>query len=141
MRIRKIEVGNSKNIVPMEKSKVEKDFSLALDLANKEQTEEQLQNLLKEIDYLGKRLISTRSLEDARKYKAKIQEYLSFVVKNIYILKKEPGPFNYGLHIKIEVINKKVDELTRELLESQKEIMNLADRIEEIKGLLIDVYR
>ncbi|WDU83898.1 YaaR family protein [Caloramator sp. Dgby_cultured_2] len=141
MQIRKINLTKTNNISPSNKTKVDSDFSSALDLANKEQTEGQLQKLLNEIDILGKRLIATRSLEDAKRYKLKVQEYLSFVIKNAYILKREIGPYNYGIHIKIEVINSKIDELTRELIESQKDIINLADRIEEIKGLLIDVYK
>ncbi|MCX7904459.1 MAG: YaaR family protein [Caloramator sp.] len=141
MQIRKINATKSNALNTANKTKINSDFSSALDLANKEQTEGQLQKLLNEIDILGKRLIATRSLEDAKKYKLKVQEYLSFVVKNAYILKREVGPYNYGIHVKIEVINRKIDELTRELIESQKEILNLADRIEEIKGLLIDVYK
>ncbi|KRQ88107.1 hypothetical protein ABG79_00274 [Caloramator mitchellensis] len=142
MRIRNID--NKKVEIPQLNKEVDikvQDFSTALDLANKEQTEGKLQQMLKEIDILGKRLISTHGLEDAKRYKQKIQEYLSFVVKNAYILKREPGPFNYGIHTKIEIVNKKVDELTKELLEKQKDTINLADRIEEIKGLLVDVYK
>lgn len=116
-------------------------FSFALDTANKDQTEQKLFDMLKDIDRLGKKLISTRSLEDAKEYKAKIQEYLSFVVKNIYILKKDAGPFNYGIRVRIEIINKKLDEITKELIEEQKDTIEFADKIEEIRGLLIDVYK
>jgi uncharacterized protein YaaR (DUF327 family) len=117
------------------------NFSLSLDIANKEQTEQKLQDMLKDIDRIGKRLTSTRSVEDAKEYKKKIQEYLSFIVKNIYVLKKEPGPFNYGIHVRIEVINNKLDELTKQIIEEQKETIQLADAIEEIKGLIVDVYK
>lgn len=141
MQIRKINSTKSNTLSTANKIKINSDFSSALDLANKEQTEGQIQKLLNEIDILGKRLIATRSLEDAKKYKSKIQEYLSFVIKNAYILKREAGPYNYGIHVKIEVINKKIDELTKELIESQRDIITLADRIEEIKGLLVDVYK
>ncbi|QCX32522.1 DUF327 family protein [Caloramator sp. E03] len=116
-------------------------FSLALDMANKDQAEQRLLELLNDIEKLGKKLISTRSLEDAKEYKSKIQEYLSYVVKNVYILKKEAGPFNYGIRVRIEIINKKLDEITKELIENQKDTIELADKIEEIKGLLIDIYK
>jgi uncharacterized protein len=117
------------------------DFALSLELADKEQTEQGLKEMLKDIDKLGKKLISTRSVEDAKGYKRKIQEYLSYIVKNIYKLKREPGPFNYGIHIRIEVINKKLDEITKQVIDEQKETIELADRIEEIRGLLVDVYK
>jgi uncharacterized protein len=117
------------------------NFALSLDIADKGQAEQQLQEKLNEIDKLGKRLISTRSVEDAREYKRKIQEYLSYIIKNIYRLKREPGAFNYGIHVRIEVINKHLDELTKQLIDEQKDTIEFADRIEEIKGLLVDVYK
>jgi uncharacterized protein YaaR (DUF327 family) len=116
-------------------------FSSSLDMANKDQTEHKLKDMLKNIEVAGKKLISTRSVEDAKEYKRKIQDYLSFIVKNIYVLKKEPGPFNYGVHVRIEVINKKLDELTKDIIQAQLETIEIADKIEEIRGLLIDAYK
>lgn len=116
-------------------------FSSSLNLANKEQSEQRLKQMLEDIDKLGKKLTSTRSVGDARAYKLKIQEYLSFIVKNIYVLRREPGPFNYGIHVRIEIINQKLDELTKDLIKEQQETIDLANKIEEIRGLLVDVYK
>lgn len=125
------------------KDKISKteNFSASLDLAKKEQTDQRLKQMLEDIDKLGKKLTSTRSVSDARAYKLKIQEYLSFIVKNIYVLRREPGPFNYGIHVRIEVINQKLDELTKDLIQEQKDTIDLANQIEEIRGLLVDVYK
>lgn len=116
-------------------------FSTSLNLANKEQSEQKFKQMLEDIDKLGKKLTSTRSVGDARAYKLKIQEYLTFIVKNIYVLRREPGPFNYGIHVRIEIINQKLDELTKELIQEQKDTIDLANKIEEIRGLLVDVYK
>lgn len=137
-------VGNKLQLNPSrEKDKIAKtgSFSASLDLANKEQTDQRLKEMLDDIEKLGKKLASTRSVSDARAYKLKIQEYLSFILKNIYVLKREPGPFNYGIHVRIEVINQKLDMLTKELIDKQKDTIDLASRIEEIRGLLVDVYK
>ncbi len=40
-----------------------------------------------------------------------------------------------------KIINEKIDAITKELLEQQRETIELADKIEEIKGLLVDVYK
>ncbi|MEF9951254.1 MAG: YaaR family protein [Clostridium sp.] len=117
------------------------NFANILDSANKDQVTVQLDEMLKEIDRFGKRLISTRSVEDARQYKEKIKEYLDLIVKNIYVLKKEVGPYNYGVHIRIEVIDEKLDLLTKDLIKEQQESIELANRISEIRGLLVDVYK
>lgn len=125
------------------KDKIQKSegFSMSLNLANKEQSEQRLKEMLDDIDKLGKKLTSTRSVGDARAYKLKIQEYLTLIVKNIYVLRREPGPFNYGIHVRIEVINQKLDELTKDLIKEQKETIDLVNKIEEIRGLLVDVYK
>lgn len=125
------------------KDKIPKNegFSLSLNLANKDQSEQRLKEMLDAIDKLGKKLTSTRSVGDAKAYKLKIQEYLTFIVKNIYVLRREPGPFNYGVHVRIEVINQKLDEITKELINEQKDTIDLVNRIEEIRGLLVDVYK
>ncbi|KMT23097.1 YaaR family protein [Clostridium cylindrosporum] len=117
------------------------DFSSLLDTANKEQAKIKIDEMLDEIDKIGKKLISTRSVEDAREYKDKIKEYLNLIVKNIYVLKRETGPYSYGIHIRIEVINEKLDKLTKDLIEKQQESIELANRISEIRGLLVDVYK
>ncbi|TDT61177.1 YaaR family protein [Fonticella tunisiensis] len=141
MRVNRISGRRDMKNVTFEKASKTNCFSVALDLANREQTEERLKDMLKDIENIGKRLISTRSVEDAKEYKRKVKEYIGFIVKNIYVLKREPGPFNYGVHTRIEIINKKLDELTKNLIEEQKETIEIADKIEEIKGLLIDSYK
>ena len=117
------------------------NFTQSLELASKDRREREFKKMLKDIEMVGKRLASTRSLEDAKLYKDKIQQYLAYIVKNVYVLTREPGPMNYGVHIKIEVINKKLDELTKDILNKEKENIEIADKIDEIKGLLIDAYK
>lgn len=117
------------------------EFSNILDSANKDQVTVRLDKMLSDIDRVGKRLISTRSVEDAREYTEKIKEYLELIVKNIYVLKKETGPYSYGIHIRIEVIDEKLDALTKDLIKDQRESIELANRISEIRGLLVDVYK
>jgi uncharacterized protein YaaR (DUF327 family) len=126
---------------PREKVEKTMDFSTTLDMANKDQSEQNLKQMLKEIDNLGKKLASTRSVEDAKLYRNKIQEYINYIVKNAYVLRREPGPFNYGVHVRIEIINKKLDELTKNVIEEQQGNIELATKIEEIRGLLVDVYK
>lgn len=143
MKISKLGGKNQTGVIGNSREKVSRagDFFTALEFANKEHTEERLKDMYRDIENMGKKLISTRSLEDAKEYRRKVQEYLGYIIKNVYVLKREPGPFNYGVHVRIEVINKKLDDLTKELIFEQKETIELADKIEEIRGLLIDAYK
>jgi uncharacterized protein YaaR (DUF327 family) len=117
------------------------DFSDMLDMANKEHSEQQLYEMLKDIEKLGNNLVKTKSLTDARFYKEKIKEYISYIVKNTYLLKTETSPFSFGIHQRVEIINDKLDDLTKGLMEGQRDAIDIADKIEEIKGLLVDVLK
>lgn len=140
MKISKIE-NKTQKIESISKEKIAKPggFADAFDLANKNQSEQELYEMLKDIEKLGGRLSKTKTLEDAKLYRNKIKQYLSYIVKNTYVLKRDNSPFSFGIHTRVEVINNKLDELTKELLEGQKGAIDIADRIEEIKGLLIDI--
>ncbi len=138
MRINRV---NNRSSIKKVKGEKTSKFSDILEDTNKEQAKIEINKMLEDIDKIGKKLISTRSVEDARQYKEKIKEYLNLIVKNIYILKKEAGPYNYGVHVRIEIINEKLDKLTKDLIENQQESINLANKISEIRGLLVDVYK
>jgi len=113
-----------------------KNFSSTLDMANREQRK--LEEMLDKIKAAGDKLKRTKSKVDVIEYKKHIKEYLSFVLGNYYRLKQD-----YGLGrllIRVEVINKKIEELTTALLEQQKANIEIVGKIDEITGLLIDLY-
>ncbi|MCG9966836.1 YaaR family protein [Pelotomaculum terephthalicicum JT] len=113
-----------------------KDFSSTLDMAKREQRK--LEEMLDKIKAAGEKLKRTKSKADVIEYKNQIQEYLSFVLEKYYRVKQD-----YGLGrllIRIEIINEKIDELTASLLEQQKANLEIAGKIDEIAGLLLDLY-
>jgi uncharacterized protein len=134
-KTRKIEGGSKEKIAKSS------EFSDAFDNANKNQSEQELQEMLKDIEKLGGRLTKTGTLEDAQFFRSKIKEYLSYIIKNAYTVKRDSTSFSFSMHTRVEVINEKLDELTKEVLEQQKEAIDIAHRVEEIKGLLVDVMQ
>jgi uncharacterized protein len=124
-------------------TKVDKksDFSFTFNSAQKNYAESHIQEMIAEIEILGKRLVSTRSLNDVKRYKDKIREYLKYIVKNAYTLIRENKHYDPGIYTRIEIINKELDDLARNVIEENKEVLDLADRIDAIRGLLVDVYK
>ena len=118
------------------KTGVSKDFSSALDMAKKDQ--HKIEELLDKIKAAGERLKRTKTKEDVVEYKEQIQSYLTFVLENYYRIRQD---FEMGrLLIRVEIINSKIEELTNILLEQQKENFEIVGRIDEIAGLLLDLY-
>jgi len=113
-----------------------KDFSSTLDMAQREHLK--LEEMLDKIKAAGDRLKRTKSKADVIEYKEQVQEYLTFVLNNYYRIKQD-----YGLGrllIRIEIINKKIEELTASLLEQQQANFEIVGKIDEITGLLLDLY-
>jgi uncharacterized protein len=117
------------------------EFADLFDMANKDHSENQLYEMLKDIEKLGANLVKTKSLTDAKFYKNKIKDYITYILKNTYLLKTETSPFSFGIHQRVEIINEKLDELTKELIEGQREAIDITDKIGEIKGLLVDALK
>ena len=118
------------------KSGVSKDFSSTLDTAKKDQRK--IEEMLDKIKDAGERLKQTKTKEDVYEYKLQIQAYLAFVLENFYRIRQD---YEMGrMLIRVEVINKKIEELTAALLEQQKGNFEIVGKIDEITGLLLDLY-
>jgi uncharacterized protein YaaR (DUF327 family) len=118
----------------------EKDFSSMMDMAKKENAEQYLKEMLEKITRLGEKIKSTPRLQDIREYKKNITEYLSFILKNYYKISKDYAMYSSTLLLRVEVINKKVDQLVAWFLEEQKNNIKLIKQVDEIQGLLVDLY-
>lgn len=118
------------------KSGVSKDFSSTLDMAKKDQRK--IEEMLDKIKDAGERLKQTKTKEDVLEYKLQIQAYLAYVLENFYRIRQD---YEMGrMLIRVEVINKKIEELTAALLEQQKANFEIVGKIDEITGLLLDLY-
>ncbi|OPY58857.1 MAG: hypothetical protein A4E55_00588 [Pelotomaculum sp. PtaU1.Bin035] len=121
---------------PVIKTSGDKGFSNTLDMAKRDQ--QKLDEMVKKIKTSGDKLKRTQSKADVIEYKKYIREYLSFVLENYYRVKQD-----YGLGrllLRVEAINKKIEELTNALLEQQKASIAIVSKIDEITGLLVDLY-
>lgn len=119
----------------------EQDFSSFLDLAKRENAEYQLEEMLGRIKKLGEKIKAAPTLQSIKEYKKMITEYLAYVLKNYYRIAKDYNIYTARLHIRVEVINKKVEEMVNNFLENQKDKIKLIKSMDEIEGLLLDLYR
>lgn len=103
-----------------------------------------LSKLMEEIEDQGKVLSETsRTVDELRKYKSLVKEFMEDAVKLGLSLEERRG-FNRRGRTKIYKIVKEVDrkllDLTDALLVKQKKGLDILDMVGEIKGLLINIY-
>ena len=119
-------------------------------------SEESVDRLMDDVRDAGDKLMNRPLPEEIIRYKQAVRNFINYVVQNNFSLSREEGVPNflkpgfkgqrgtpeamrgYG-YTKIEVIDKKLEDLAAMLLANQGHHLELVSRLEEIKGLLIDL--
>ena len=140
-----MEIGrvNKKNIIKNDKKIIseKKDFSQSFNQARERKSEEELKEMIEEIHKKGTRLVVSKTYGDVIAYKKLIKEYLESILKFMYNTKNDISFWQNQYFITVETIDKKLEELTESLLRGEVENLNIASSIDEIQGLIVDIYR
>ena len=121
-------------------------------------SEETVNLLIDEVRSTGDALRSRPFPDEILRYKQAVRNFIHYIVENAYGTDTEAGIPNFlkpgfkgqrgtpesrkgKAYTKIHVIDTKLDELAKRLLTSQMPQMEIASRLEEIKGLLIDLMQ
>lgn len=139
-----MEIGRVRNgSIGREKNKIsnKKDFSQSFNQARDRKSGEQLKKMISDIKKKGNRLVITKTYADVRAYKRMIKEYLESVLQYMYENKKDISFWQTQYFITVETIDNKLEELTNNLLDNEMENINIASNIDEIQGLVVDIYR
>ncbi|ADU30017.1 YaaR family protein [Evansella cellulosilytica] len=118
-------------------------FSEIMQKGRDTQAYERLNELMHKIDDQGKSLAESRTVEELRKYKQLVKEFMDDAVKLGLSLEERKG-FNRRGRTKVYKIVKEVDrkllDLTDAVLKQQKKGLDILDMVGEIKGLLVNIY-
>lgn len=105
---------------------------------------ERLEDLMAELDRQGRRLQERPVLEELARYKALVKEFLERTVKKAFQASTRTvgGRLSRQRSYQIvEVVDKKLSELTLVVLDKERKNIDLAAKLDEIRGLLLDLYR
>ena len=117
------------------------DFSQNLSQQREKKSQEQLKSLMNDIKKKGNRLVITKTYADVRAYKRMIKEYLESVLQYMYDTKKDIRFWQTQYFVTVDTVDEKLEALTKALLEEEKENLDIAATIDEIQGLIVDIYR
>ncbi|MEH7300168.1 MULTISPECIES: YaaR family protein [Neobacillus] len=139
----RINIGDSR-LSPSDRSSTNTaSFQKIMNTFSKELTKEHLQQILQEIDQQGQRLSEKPTFAELRKYKEVVKRFMGEVTKNGVGLYQTDSwdPYGGNKTLKtVQVLDRKLMELTDHVLKEQDEGLSILDRIGEIKGLLINLY-
>ena len=109
------------------------------------ETEEAAIFLRDQVDIAGDKLAENQLPENFANYRKQISLFFKFLEKNNFeVTKKEVRGFSKSgkpmrPKIQIKVINQKLDEMARYLLSAHRDKILMLSKINEIKGLLVDL--
>ena len=117
-------------------------FHRTLTEMSKEQYEAHLNEMKNEIDRQGAILGDRADVREFEKYRKLIREFLDEIVSNGYTFVKEDTYAARGRHrfiATVMVVNEKLDELGKEVLKDNADKIEMIGKIDEIRGLLLDL--
>lgn len=104
-------------------------------------TKEEIEAYINEIKKRGHRLIVTQNYRDVLNYKNTIKEYLESVVEYTYNLNKNTSFWEANYFTTVETVNAELEKLTKEILSEERENIDIASTIDNLQGLLVDIYK
>ena len=128
--------GDEKKVVTGKKS-----FSQSFGREKERKSQEQLKRMCDDIKKRGNRLVLTKTYADVRMYKKMIKEYLESVLQYMYDTKKDISFWQTQYFVTVDTVDAKLEELTTALLGEEQENIDVASTIDEIQGLIVDIYR
>lgn len=104
--------------------------------------EKKLAGLLERISEQGQKLSKNVDIRDLKQYKKLVSEFLYETTSNSLKFNKQSLLDRRGRHkvyAVVKKVNKKLEELTEEVLKEEKDNINILGKIDDIKGLLLDI--
>jgi len=135
-RVRRGNVTSERKIVSEKK-----DFSQSFSQERHKKSEEQLNKMIDDIKKRGSKLITTKTYVDVIMYKKMIKEYLESILKFMYETKRDISFWQTQYFITVDTVDNRLEELTKALLLEEKDNINIASTIDEIQGMIVDIYR
>lgn len=110
---------------------------------DEEGLKERLNLLFQDITMQGKKISKHTDVKDMKRYRALIKDFLNEVVNRSHKFSRENFLDRRGRHRVygiIRLIDKNLDELAEELIKEEKDNITILQKVDEIRGLLLDIF-
>ena len=104
--------------------------------------QEKLTNLLNDISVQGKLLSEHMDIRELKRYRGLVKDFLNEVVNRSHKFSRENFLDRRGRHRvygMIKLVDEKMDELATALVQDEKDHIDILNRVDEIRGLLLDI--
>jgi len=108
-----------------------------------EKLRSELAGLIQGVDERARKLLASKNKKDFEEYKASVKQFMEKAITGSYKLEEKHGQRQDGKFV-VFLTMKKVDEalenLAQLMVAGQQDPMRMVARLDEIRGLLMDLY-
>ncbi|MBO5072492.1 MAG: YaaR family protein [Eubacterium sp.] len=104
--------------------------------------QERLSLMMEEITMQGKKLGKKMDVRDMKHYRRLIKDFMNEIVNRSHKFSRENFLDRRGRHRvygMIKRVDAALDELAEELIKEEKDALAILDKVDEIRGLLLDI--
>ena len=116
-------------------------FTLASAIDDAE-LKEKLSGLMDEITEQGKKISEHMDIRDMKKYRSLVKDFMNEVVNRSHKFSRENFLDRRGRHRVyglVKLVDKNLDDLAGELVKEEKDHLAILGKVDEIRGLLLDI--
>lgn len=140
MKVEQVGINRNINTIENRGNKQKSSFNDSFNMENRFKSKEEIESYMKEIKSIGEKVVATQNYSDVVNYKRAIKLYLKSVVDYMYSLNQDSSFWDGNYFKTVKIVDEKLESITKELLYEQKDNIDLATKIDEINGLLVDMY-
>ncbi|MBE5942175.1 MAG: DUF327 family protein [Lachnospiraceae bacterium] len=116
-------------------------FTLVSHIENGE-LKEKLSGLMKDIEEQGSKLAKHMDIRDMKRYRSLVKEFMNEVTAHSHEFSRENFLDRRGRHRVygiVKEVDKSLDDLAQELLKDEKDNLAILNKIDDIRGMLLDI--
>jgi uncharacterized protein YaaR (DUF327 family) len=103
-----------------------------------------IKDLLDDVHSSGEKLKNRPFPEEIKQYKQAVRNFLHYIVENGYTIEEQvsgTNPLKRKKFTLVQVVDKKLDQLAAGILAGQSNQLEILAKVDEIKGILIDLMQ
>lgn len=126
----------------VDKKAIKDTFKMKMNELEQDQIRNELKVLYDKIETQTNKLQNKLFIDDLINYKKLVKEFLNITVNNSHIFFKESSLDRRGRHriySLVKKVDQELDELTKDFLDIENNRINILKRLDDIKGILMDI--
>ena len=128
--------------VPSQETDTSFKFTLISNIEEQE-LQARLTLMMEDIVQQGKKITKHMDVRDMKRYRALVKDFLNEVVNRSHQFSRENFLDRRGRHRVygiVKLIDANLDQLAQELIKEEKDHLAILSKIDEIRGLLLDIF-